>query len=95
MAAGDANLYCNVQRYICLDTDFCTSCMLNAAVAHIVNCEAFTGICCSTTVAFTPDYADFRHKSQVVHKCTAVSPLVGQAFRRETSRIAFSCRVCV
>ena len=23
MAAGDANLYCNVRKCICLDTDFC------------------------------------------------------------------------
>ena len=31
MTAGDANLYCNVQRCICLDTDFCPQLYLEKA----------------------------------------------------------------
>ena len=43
MAAGDANLYCNVQRCICLDTDFCPQLYANSELASLLCQLTLTG----------------------------------------------------
>ena len=94
MAAGDANLYCNVQRCICLDTDFCPQLYIVARPCGKYRLVKFNN---TFTVFWVPSekYLDLVAfwLACLLFKAAVTSESVGLRYARKHDEIA-CCLMC-